>query len=153
MQVRAMTALQHDNVLRFYSWYVRFMLPSRRFTLRGEEVRKRMVSRPKCLCPTMIATDKPLQRELSQLSKSLVCTSRCETRNHLWLVLEYCVGGDLLTLLKQEPALSEDSTRGFAQDLALALQHAHANGLVPPFSLASSISHHAHSADAVTVVH
>ena len=63
------------------------------------------------------------------------------------------MGGDLLTLLKQEPALSEESTRGFAQDLALALQHAHANGLVPPFSLASSISHHAHSADAVTVVH
>ncbi|CAL5228075.1 g11143 [Coccomyxa viridis] len=73
-EVRAMTALQHNNVLRFHSW--------------------------------------------------------CETRNHLWLVLEYCVGGDLLTLLKEEPVLSEDSVRGFGQDLALALQHAHANGLV-----------------------
>ncbi len=40
------------------------------------------------------------------------------------------MGGDLLTLLKEEPVLSEDSVRGFGQDLALALQHAHANGLV-----------------------
>ena len=40
------------------------------------------------------------------------------------------MGGDLLTLLKEEPGLSEDSVRGFGQDLALALQHAHTNGLV-----------------------
>ena len=40
------------------------------------------------------------------------------------------MGGDLLTLLKEEPVLSEDSVRGFGQDLALALQHTHANGLV-----------------------
>lgn len=26
---------------------------------------------------------------------------RYETTAHLWLVLEYCVGGDLMTLLKQ----------------------------------------------------
>ena len=26
---------------------------------------------------------------------------RYETSAHLWLVLEYCVGGDLLTLLRQ----------------------------------------------------
>lgn len=40
------------------------------------------------------------------------------------------MGGDLATLLKEEPVLSEDSVRGFGQDLALALQHVHANGLV-----------------------
>ena len=40
------------------------------------------------------------------------------------------MGGDLLTLLKEEPVLSEDSILGFAHDLALALQHAHTNGLV-----------------------
>ena len=62
--------------------------------------------------------------------RGLFFTCRCETRNHLWLVLEYCVGGDLATLLKEEPVLSEDSVRGFGQDLALALQHVHANGLV-----------------------
>ena len=26
---------------------------------------------------------------------------RYETKNHLWLILEYCVGGDLLALLRQ----------------------------------------------------
>ena len=61
-----------------------------------------------------------------------VYVHRCETRNHLWLVLEYCVGGDLYTLLKEEPVLSEDSIHGFAHDIALALQHVHANGLVGP---------------------
>lgn len=55
---------------------------------------------------------------------------RCETRNHLWLVLEYCVGGDLMSLLKEEPGLSEDSVQGFARDIALALQHVHVSGLV-----------------------
>lgn len=57
---------------------------------------------------------------------------RCETRNHLWLVLEYCVGGDLMNLLKEEPGLSEDSVHGFAYDIALALQHVHASGFVSP---------------------
>lgn len=30
-------------------------------------------------------------------------TMRCryETTNHLWLILEYCVGGDLMSLLRQ----------------------------------------------------
>jgi serine/threonine protein kinase len=28
---------------------------------------------------------------------------RYETSSHLWLVLEYCVGGDLMTLLRQVP--------------------------------------------------
>jgi len=34
-----------------------------------------------------------------------------ETQNHLWLVLEYCVGGDLLTILRQvspQPTLRLD---------------------------------------------
>jgi len=31
----------------------------------------------------------------------LSCSGRYETSAHLWLVLEYCVGGDLLTLLRQ----------------------------------------------------
>ena len=28
-----------------------------------------------------------------------------ETQNHLWLILEYCVGGDLLALLRQDEHL------------------------------------------------
>ncbi len=55
---------------------------------------------------------------------------RCETRNHLWLVLEYCVGGNLMSLLKEEPGLSENCVHDFAHDIAKALQHVHASGLV-----------------------
>ena len=47
---------------------------------------------------------------------------RYETQNHLWLILEYCVGGDLLALLKQDLRLPESSVCGFALDLAAALQ-------------------------------
>ena len=42
------------------------------------------------------------------------------------------MGGDLMTLLKEEPVLSEDSVHGFACDIAMALQHMHSNGLVSP---------------------
>ena len=31
-----------------------------------------------------------------------------ETRNHLWVIFEYCAGGDLLRLLKQDSRLPED---------------------------------------------
>ncbi|GBG84170.1 hypothetical protein CBR_g38144 [Chara braunii] len=40
-----------------------------------------------------------------------------ETSNHLWLILEYCVGGDLLTLLRQDTRLPEESIHDFARDL------------------------------------
>ena len=35
-----------------------------------------------------------------------------------------------MSLLKEEQGLSEDSVQGFARDIALALQHVHASGLV-----------------------
>ncbi len=57
------------------------------------------------------------------------CWRRYETRNHLWLILEYCVGGDLMSLLKEDGKLPEDSIHGFARDLTAALQHLHAAGM------------------------
>ena len=42
------------------------------------------------------------------------------------------MGGDLMTLLKEEPVLSEDSVHSFASDIAMALQHMHSSGLVSP---------------------
>ncbi|KAL3692536.1 hypothetical protein R1sor_006187 [Riccia sorocarpa] len=53
-----------------------------------------------------------------------------ETSAHLWLVLEYCVGGDLLTLLKQDARLPEESIHDFARDLLQALQFLHSKGVI-----------------------
>ena len=36
-----------------------------------------------------------------------------ETRNHLWIISEYCCGGDLMRLLKQDVRLSEPQTLVF----------------------------------------
>ncbi|ONK63439.1 uncharacterized protein A4U43_C07F15170 [Asparagus officinalis] len=53
-----------------------------------------------------------------------------ETSAHLWLVLEYCVGGDLMTLLKQDNQLPEDSIHDLARDLVRALQFLHSKGVI-----------------------
>ena len=53
-----------------------------------------------------------------------------ETANHLWLILEYCVGGDLLGVLKQDERLPERSIARFALDLVSALRVAHEAGVL-----------------------
>lgn len=47
---------------------------------------------------------------------------RYETTNHLWLILEYCVGGDLMSLLRQDVRLPESSVHDFGRDMVVALQ-------------------------------
>ncbi|XP_040995259.1 serine/threonine-protein kinase RUNKEL-like [Juglans microcarpa x Juglans regia] len=53
-----------------------------------------------------------------------------ETSAHLWLVLEYCVGGDLMALLRQDGRLPEDSIHDLARDLVKALQFLHCKGII-----------------------
>jgi len=53
-----------------------------------------------------------------------------ETANHLWLILEYCVGGDLLALLRQDVRVPEASAVGWARDAAAALRYLHAQGVL-----------------------
>ncbi len=50
---------------------------------------------------------------------------RYETGRHLWLVLEYCVGGDLKSLLEKDRQLPEDSIHDFACGLVASLQYCH----------------------------
>lgn len=45
-----------------------------------------------------------------------------ETRNNLWLILEYCTGGDLASILKQDGHLPENSIRIFGRDMISALR-------------------------------
>ena len=44
-----------------------------------------------------------------------------ETRNNLWLILEYCTGADLDKLLKQDGHLPETSIRMFGLDILAGL--------------------------------
>ena len=53
-----------------------------------------------------------------------------ESTNHLWLILEYCVGGDLLTLLRQDKKLPETSIHDFGRDLLSAMHALHSNGIL-----------------------
>ena len=45
-----------------------------------------------------------------------------ETRNNLWLILEYCTGADLESLLKQDGHLPETSVRIFGLDILAGIK-------------------------------
>lgn len=45
-----------------------------------------------------------------------------ETKNNLWLILEYCTGADLQTLLQQDGHLPETSVRTFGMDVMSGLK-------------------------------
>jgi serine/threonine-protein kinase ULK4 len=66
--------------------------------------------------------------KLSQMDAESSC--RYETGNHLWLILEYCVGGDLKSLLTQDERLPESSVHDFGRDLLVALQFLHSRGII-----------------------
>uniref|UniRef100_A0A1D1ZBD0 Serine/threonine-protein kinase ULK4 n=1 Tax=Anthurium amnicola TaxID=1678845 RepID=A0A1D1ZBD0_9ARAE len=53
-----------------------------------------------------------------------------ETSGHLWLILEYCVGGNLMNLLGQDKQLPEDAIHDLARDLVTALQFLHSKGIL-----------------------
>ena len=45
-----------------------------------------------------------------------------ETRNNLWLILEYCTGGDLAKLLREDGTLPETAVRMFGLDILAGLK-------------------------------
>ncbi len=65
---------------------------------------------------------------LLYISRTVNC--RYETSNHLWLILEYCVGGDLLSLLRQDVRLPETSIHDIGRDLLVSLQYLHASSVI-----------------------
>ena len=52
------------------------------------------------------------------------------TTNHLWVVTEYCAGGDLSTLLAQDGSLPEVTVLSFGLDVLAALQYVHGRGIL-----------------------
>ncbi|KAJ0407877.1 hypothetical protein P43SY_009164 [Pythium insidiosum] len=53
-----------------------------------------------------------------------------ESQNHIWLIFEYCMGGDLLNLITQDRQLPENAVRSFGWDLVAGLQYLHSQGII-----------------------
>lgn len=53
-----------------------------------------------------------------------------ETRNNLWLIVEYCTGNDLLSLIKKDGHLPEESVRMFGLDILSGLKYLHSQGIL-----------------------
>ncbi|GMH45644.1 hypothetical protein BSKO_13601 [Bryopsis sp. KO-2023] len=53
-----------------------------------------------------------------------------ETGKHLWIILEYCVGGNLLDIINSDLKLPEKSIRSFGKDLVKGLQYIHSKGFL-----------------------
>jgi len=55
---------------------------------------------------------------------------RYKTTRHLWVVLEYCAGGDLRQILSMDATFPEETLRQFGLDLTRALQYCHSRGVI-----------------------
>jgi len=53
-----------------------------------------------------------------------------ETRNHLWIIFEYCSGGDLHQVIEQDKKLPENSVRRFGFELLEGLSYLHSQGII-----------------------
>ena len=53
-----------------------------------------------------------------------------ETRNHLWMIFEYCAGGDLNQIIEQDKKVPEETVRKFAFELIEGLSYLHSNGII-----------------------
>ncbi|ETL43759.1 ULK/ULK protein kinase [Phytophthora nicotianae CJ01A1] len=53
-----------------------------------------------------------------------------ESSNHIWLILEYCMGGDLLNLITQDKQLPESAVQSFGIELVAGLQYLHSNSIL-----------------------
>ncbi|EQC33117.1 ULK/ULK protein kinase [Saprolegnia diclina VS20] len=53
-----------------------------------------------------------------------------ESSNHIWIIFEFCIGGDLLKLLAQDTALPETSLQTFGHDLVHGLHYVHSQGVL-----------------------
>jgi serine/threonine-protein kinase ULK4 len=68
---------------------------------------------------------------LSEATNVCNVSSWHETRNHLWTVADYCAGGDLACVLKQdEKILPETQVRSLASEIVTGLLSMHASGIV-----------------------
>mmetsp|Transcript_73167 Transcript_73167/g.128920 ORF Transcript_73167/g.128920 Transcript_73167/m.128920 type:complete len:1302 (-) Transcript_73167:67-3972(-) len=53
-----------------------------------------------------------------------------ETNNHLWLIVEYCTGSNLLSIVKGDKCLPEETIHSFCWDIMEGLMYIHTRGIL-----------------------
>ncbi|GET89980.1 protein kinase, putative [Leishmania tarentolae] len=53
-----------------------------------------------------------------------------ETNNHLWIITEYCTGGDVSTILRSNINLTIQAVQAFGRDVAMGLMYIHSKGVL-----------------------
>lgn len=88
--------------------------------------------RSRVLTEVSISSDLIKPSDQSQGSRNVCLLHNWyETRNHLWIVSEYCAGGDLARVLKEdEKILPESQLRSLAAEIVNGLIQMHACGIV-----------------------
>ncbi|ODN00281.1 Serine/threonine-protein kinase ULK2 [Orchesella cincta] len=81
---------------------------------------------------TLLTKEIAILKELTELHhENVVALFECrETSTHVYLVMEYCNGGDLADYLSGKGTLSEDTIRLFLRQLAGAMRALHSKGVV-----------------------
>nr|XP_022286175.1 serine/threonine-protein kinase ULK2-like isoform X3 [Crassostrea virginica] len=80
----------------------------------------------------LLSKEIKILKELSDLHhENVVALLDCkETTNHVYLVMEYCNGGDLADYLQAKGTLSEDTIAAFLRQIAAAMQVMNGKGIV-----------------------
>uniref|UniRef100_A0A8R1HPA1 non-specific serine/threonine protein kinase n=1 Tax=Caenorhabditis japonica TaxID=281687 RepID=A0A8R1HPA1_CAEJA len=91
-------------------------------------IAKKNISKSK----NLLTKEIKILKELSSLKhENLVALLKCtETPSHVYLVMEFCNGGDLADYLQQKTTLSEDTIQHFVVQIAHALEAINKKGIV-----------------------
>lgn len=117
LQVKVLNSMSHPNLLRFHTWCGRGAAAAgcqaaaaARYACLGLIVCGCILPAPGHRHAAALAVRRrPIASFTSLLMAACACPCRYETQNHLWVILEYCVGGDLLALLRSDGRLPEAS--------------------------------------------
>ncbi|CAI2363171.1 unnamed protein product [Moneuplotes crassus] len=53
-----------------------------------------------------------------------------ETRNHLWLIFDFCPGGDIYKMLNEDKMFPEEITKHFGVEIMKGMYYLHSNGII-----------------------
>ena len=91
---------------------------------------KRVMSRRRRTCWLLRRPNSSPQQTATAIPGSSGSTTSFQDTDHLYLILEYMGGGDLLNLLVDLDKFSENMTRFYVAEMILALEETHALGYI-----------------------